>query len=62
MADSDKAYFVELADESHEIRTTSGRVVMKCRDEASARHYAVLLCEAFDAGFREGYRKFRAEH
>ena len=61
MADSEEAYLIEMADGHYDVRSKTGRVVMSCRDEASARHYANLLCEAFDLGFKEGYGKARSE-
>jgi hypothetical protein len=61
VVDSEYAYLVELVDSHYDVRSKTGRVVMSCRDEASARHYANLLSEAFDLGFREGYGKARSE-
>ena len=61
MAVNDNAYFVEISGDRYEVRSANGRVVMRCRDQASADHYAVLLCEAYRAGFKKGYKKARAE-
>ena len=36
--------------------TPDGRVMLRCADEASARHYAVMLNEAFDLGYKTGFR------
>ncbi len=42
-----------------EVLDDSGRVVMKCRDERSATDYAVLLNEAYQRGFKAGWREAR---
>jgi hypothetical protein len=53
-------YDVSDRDGRFDVRSASGRVVMSCGDEASARHYASLLNEAFDAGYKAGFRDGRA--
>jgi len=42
------------------ICTTSGRIIMTCGDTASAGHYASLLNEAFNAGYKQGFKDFRS--
>jgi len=42
-----------------EIRNKSERSIMVCRDQASAAHYLSLLNEAFQAGYKSGYRDGR---
>ncbi len=42
-----------------EVVDASGRVVVVCRDQASAVDYAVLLSEAYRRGHKAGYRQAR---
>lgn len=53
------AFQAVAAGDKHEVRRDNGRVVMVCTDEGSAVQYAVLLNEAFDLGFKVGYRAAR---
>ena len=39
-----------------EVLDDSGNAVLVCQDEASATNYAVLLGEAYQRGYRMGYR------
>jgi hypothetical protein len=43
-------------DGKFEVLNSSGNVVLVCHDEASATNYAVLLSEAFQRGYKAGYR------
>lgn len=61
MTDSNKAYHAQFADDQYLVQSTSGRVIMSCRDQSSAEHYAVLLCEAYKTGFKNGYQKAKSE-
>jgi hypothetical protein len=38
----------------------SGQVIMTCGDAASAAHYASLLKQAHDAGYKQGFRDGRS--
>ena len=53
------AYQAVATEDKYEVRRDNGRVVMVCNDEGSAVQYAVLLNEAFDVGFKAGYRAAR---
>lgn len=53
--DTQSAYTVQERGNRYEVRAASGRVIMVCNDENSASHYAVLLNEAFRAGYKSGY-------
>ena len=39
-----------------EVLTDSGNVILVCQDELSATNYAVLLSEAYQRGYKAGYR------
>ena len=54
--DPQSAYTVHERDGRYQVRAASGRVIMVCADEGSASHYAVLLNEAYRAGYKLGYR------
>lgn len=47
---------VNERDGKFEVLNTSGNVVLVCGDEASATNYAVLLSEAYQRGYKVGYR------
>lgn len=53
------AFQAVAAGDKYEVRRDNGRVVVVCTDEGSAVQYAVLLNEAFDLGFKAGYRAAR---
>ena len=55
--DDQPAYQTQAADGRFEVRSASGKCMVVCRDEDSAGHYAVLLNEAYQAGFRQGFRQ-----
>lgn len=47
---------VNARDGKFEVLNDSGAVVLVCHDEASATNYAVLLSEAYQRGYKTGYR------
>jgi hypothetical protein len=47
---------VNERDGTFEVLNDSGSVVLVCGDEASAANYAVLLSEAYQRGYKVGYR------
>jgi hypothetical protein len=47
---------VNERDGKFEVLNDSDNVVLVCQDEASATNYAVLLSEAFQRGYKAGYR------
>lgn len=54
-----EAYLVVQEEQRFRVVRDNGRVVMVCNDADSARHYAVLLNEAYRVGYRSGYRAAR---
>ncbi len=51
------AYRVSERDGNFDVINGSGNVVLTCGDEASAQNYAVLLAEAYQQGYKAGYRE-----
>jgi hypothetical protein len=49
-------HLVSERDGKFEVLNDSGNVVLVCQDEASATNYAVLLSEAYQRGYKMGYR------
>ena len=47
---------VNERDGKFEVLNNSGTAVLVCEDEASATNYAVLLTEAYQRGYKVGYR------
>ena len=43
-------------DGKFEVLNDSGSIILVCGDEASATNYAVLLSEAYQRGYKVGYR------
>ena len=57
MADSaPHLHVVNERDGKFEVLNDSGNVILVCQDEASATNYAVLLSEAYQRGYKAGYR------
>ena len=55
--DADKNYYVVVeAEDRFRVETPTGYCVMECRDRGSADHYVVLLNQAFEAGYKQGFR------
>ena len=49
-------YRVNERDGKFEVLNDSDSVILVCQDEASATNYAVLLSEAYQRGYKAGYR------
>jgi hypothetical protein len=49
-------YYVNERDGNFVVVSDSDNVVLVCQDEASASNYAVLLTEAYQRGYKAGYR------
>jgi hypothetical protein len=47
---------VNERDGKFDVLNDSDNVVLVCQDEASAANYAVLLSEAYQRGYKAGYR------
>ena len=54
-----KPYGVEIRANRFEVRDSAGRAILTCRDQASAVEYATLLSEAYQRGYKAGYRQVR---
>jgi hypothetical protein len=52
-------YHVSSNDGRFEVVDPAGRNILVCRDEPSATHYTVLLNEAYQRGYKAGYRDAR---
>ena len=52
MPDTRKAYVAAPRGERFEVLDGNGRVILTCSDQASAEHYAVLLSQAWESGFK----------
>jgi hypothetical protein len=51
-----QVYRVNEREGEFEVLNDSGNVIVVCRDESSATNYAVLLRDAFERGYRTGFR------
>jgi len=56
MEDKGTHYHVNERDGRFEVANDSGDVILVCRDEPSAANYVMLLNEAFQRGYKTGYR------
>ncbi len=54
--DAPISYRVISEADAHAVVDSDGRQIMACRDARSAEHYASMLSQAFDPGYRIGYR------
>jgi hypothetical protein len=52
-------YRVQPGEHRFEVVDSAGRNILVCRDESSATHYTVLLNEAYQRGYKAGYREAR---
>jgi hypothetical protein len=52
-------YRVNERDGKFEVLNDSDNVVLVCQNEVSAANYAVLLSEAYQRGYKNGYRDAR---
>jgi hypothetical protein len=52
-------YAVLEVEGKFEVHTPTGRRIMVCNDSSSAAHYAVLLNDAYRAGYRQALRDNR---
>ncbi|MEJ1298074.1 MAG: hypothetical protein RPU64_01630 [Candidatus Sedimenticola sp. (ex Thyasira tokunagai)] len=58
-SDTQKAYTLVEGENDTAVCSPSGRTIMVCADKQSASHYASLLNEAFNLGYKQGYRDGR---
>jgi len=54
--DRTPAYVVEHQDNKHGVVDRSGRTILQCAGVQNAMHYATLMNQAFDVGYKAGYR------
>jgi len=54
--DSSPAYVVEENDNKHSVVDRSGRTILQCAGVQNAMHYATLMNQAFEVGYKAGYR------
>lgn len=61
MPDSEtRPYTVGENDGFHAVLDAAGEVVCTCGDAMNAHQYAVLLNQAYERGYKTGYRKAKA--
>jgi hypothetical protein len=56
VAEGEGNYRAAKTDGGYNVLMPDGRVMLRCSDEASARHYAVMLDEAYKLGYKAGFR------
>ena len=49
-------YVVVTEPDAYVVTDSEGRSIMHCRDAHSAEHYRAILTQAFQRGYRQGYR------
>ena len=54
--DRTPAYVVEQKDDKHGVVDRSGRTILQCAGVQNAMHYATLMNQAFEVGYKAGYR------
>lgn len=54
--DCTPAYSVEEKDDKHGVVDRSGRIILQCNGVQNAMHYATLMNQAFEVGYKAGYR------
>jgi hypothetical protein len=59
--DENEPYRVEPACDGFQVVAAAGEVILTCGDEANANHYAALLSQAYNRGFKAGCRKARSK-
>ena len=50
-----KAYSVSVDNALYLVVNKAKRTILECRDEGSAQHYATLLNQAYEVGYKQGY-------
>ena len=58
--DDEPPYRVVPEADQFQVTDHDDHVIMTCRDNRSAEHYAALLTQAFRRGYRAGYRDSKA--
>ena len=54
--DHTPAYSVEENNDKHRVVDRSGLTILQCAGFQSAMHYATLMNQAFEVGYKAGYR------
>lgn len=52
----EESYGVSKTEDGYNVLAPDGRVTLRCTDEASARHYATMLDEAYKLGYKTGFK------
>ena len=60
MTEPKMAYQVLQRDQRHVVADENGQEVVVCGDARSAEHYAALLGQAYQRGYKRGYHEARA--
>ena len=55
--DPSPAYSVEEKDDKHRVVDRSGRTILQCAGAQNAMHNATLINQAFEFGYKDGYRE-----
>lgn len=58
--DKQDSYRVVANEDGFQVVDDANRIIMQCRDQTSAHHYADMLNAAFRVGFRAGYSAGKA--
>ena len=60
--DDEQPYRVVAETDEFRVTDSDSRVIMTCKDNRSAEHYAALLTQAFQQGYRTGFRDAKRSH
>ena len=56
---NEKAYRVFCDSDKYNVTNEFNRIILECRDEGSAQHYATLLNQAYELGYKKGFKEAR---
>ncbi len=56
---NETAYRVHHGGDKYKITNEFDRVILECRDQGSAQHYATLLNQAYELGYKKGVKETR---
>ena len=59
--EEEAVYQVRSVENKYQVIDNNQRIIIECRDEQNARHYAVLLNSAFSKGYKTGYKDGRSK-
>jgi len=58
---NEKTYRVLFDNDRYHVTNEFNRVILECRDEGSAQHYATLLNQAYELGYKKGFKEARLD-